>query len=385
MEHVLDKWQVRIKRSEAELANAFQFKNKKAPVVIVDTNYWTFGDLADDIPSDHYTDPASAFRYQMDKIERHFTNIPNDAYIPFLHPWYGTGVLASAFGIKLICNPKADPAVDIAQMQHPEEIDSLTLPVPGESGAMQTVIQMMDYFMAHTDLPVVFTDCQGPLSTAFQIVGYDKMCYWMYEDPDRIHKLMTLVSDALIAWVRFQKEHTRQALTGGSFPLSVKVPVGYGGVWMSDDDSVLMSGDLYNEFVRPYNEKILEAFGGGCIHYCGNSTQNIENYCNTKGVTAINNFNLDDLESAGKIRRALRERGIVYMACDFVPADHRIDDYYRELSKVMDGPEGIIVCSYIAPSIALEKGQYEALDRDRDLLTTRVFGSINKYFQDDNV
>ena len=380
MGNVLNKWQTRIGRAEAELASSFQFRNEKAPVVIVDTNYWTFGDLSGEIPLDHYTEPSSVFRYQMDKIERHFNNIPDDVYIPFLHPWYGTGVLASAFGVKIICNPKADPAVDIPLMQHPEEIDLLTLPVPGESGAMPVVIKMMDYFMAHTDLPVVFTDSQGPLSTAFQIAGYDKMCYWMYEDPDRIHKLMALVTDALIAWVRFQKEYTRQSLTGDSYPLSVKLPAGYGGVWMSDDDSVIISADLYNEFVRPYNEKVLAAFGGGCIHYCGNSTQNIENYCNTRGVTAINNFNLDDLESAGKIRRALREKGIVYMACDFTPADNRIDDYYHELRKVMDGPEGLILCSYVAPAIALDKGKYEAIERDREVLSKRVFGLISKYF-----
>jgi hypothetical protein len=380
MEHVQHKWQTRISRAEAELASSFQFRNKKAPVVIVDTNYWTFGDITDEIPSDHYIEPSAVFRYQMDKIERHFNNIPSDAYIPFMHPWYGTGVLASAFGIKIICNPKADPAVDIPHMQYPEEIDLLTLPVPGESGAMPLVIKMIDYFMAHTDLPVVFTDCQGPLSTAFQIAGYDKMCYWMYEDPDRIHKLMMLVTDALIAWVRFQKEYTGQSLTGDSYPLSVKLPSGYGGVWMSDDDSVIISSDLYNEFVRPYNEKFLAAFGGGCIHYCGNSTQNIENYCNTRGVTAINNFNLDDLEAAGKIRRALREKDIVYMACDFTPADHRIEDYYRELSKIMDGPEGLIVCSYIAPAIALDKGKYEAVERNRELLAMRAFELISKQF-----
>jgi len=380
MENIQQKWQTRIRRAEAELASACKFSNKKVPVVIVDTNYWTFGDLSDEIPFDHYTEPSSVFRYQIDKIERHFKNIPDDAYIPFMHPWYGTGVLASAFGVKIICNPKSDPAVDIPNMQHPEEIDLLTLPVPGESGAMPVVIKMMDYFMAHTDLPVVFTDCQGPLSTAFQIAGYDKMCYWMYEDPDRIHKLMSLVTDALIAWVRFQKERTGQSLTGDSYPLSVKLPAGYGGVWMSDDDSVIISADLYNEFVRPYNEKILTAFGGGCIHYCGNSTQNIENYCNTRGVTAINNFNLDDLEAAAKIRRALREKGIVYMACDFTPADRRIDDYYNELSKVMDGPEGLIVCSYIAPAIALDKGKYESIERDREDLSKRVFGLISKYF-----
>ena len=72
--------------------------------------------------------------------------------------------------------------------------------------------------------------------------------------------------------------------------LRVKVPDGFGGVWLADDDSIILSASTYNEFVRPYNERVLLAFGGGCVHYCGNSTQNIQNYCNTKGLTAINDF-----------------------------------------------------------------------------------------------
>ncbi len=380
MENVLNKWQKRINRSEEELATTFRFTNKKSPIVIVDANYWTFGDDPDIIPDDFYTKPESILQYQMDKIESHFTNVPEDAYIPFLHPWYGTGVLASAFGIDIICNPKADPAVDISSMQHPEEIDSLKIPIPGESGAMKIVTRMIDHFMEKTDLPVVFTDCQGPLSTAFQVAGYDKLCYWMYEEPVSVHKLMTMVTNALIEWVRFQKERTGQPLDGSSYPLSVKLPSGFGGVWMSDDDSVIMDDALYNEFVRPYNEKLLAAFGGGCIHYCGNSTQNIENYCNTRGVTAINNFTLDNMESAGKIRRALRDKGITYMACDFIPSEDRMEDYYRELRKEMDGTEGLIIAAYIAPAIALNKGKYDAVNRPREILTRRVNELVNKYF-----
>lgn len=380
MERILEKWRPRIDRAEAELADTFRFRNKEATVVIVDANYWTFGDRADEIPDDYYTDPASALRIQMDRIERHFADFPNDAYIPFLHPWYGTGVLASAFGLRIICNPKADPAVDISTMKHPEEIDSLPVPLPGKSGAMPIVTRMIDHFLANADLPVGFTDCQGPLATAFQIAGYDNLCYWMQDDPDRVHKLMTLISDALIAWVRFQKERTAQSTTGGSWPLSIKLPAGKGGVWLSDDDSVIMGPELYNEFVRPYIEKVLTAFGGGCVHYCGNSTQNIENYCNTNGVTAINNFTLDGLEAAATTRRALRDKGIVYMAGDFAPSDERMDDYYRELAKAMDGAEGLIVCPYIAPAIALDRGKYEAIDRDRGDLAHRVHKAISKYF-----
>jgi len=373
MERVLGQWQSRIDRAESELAATFRFENTEPTVVVVDANYWTFGDLEDDIPPDYYTDPPSAFRCQMEKIESHFQNIPHDAYIPFLHPWYGTGVLASAFGVKIICNPKTDPAVDLANIQHPEQIDELRMPVTGESGAMPIVMRMIDYFMQHSDLPVGLTDCQGPMATALQVIGYDKFCYWVQDDPDRIHKLMNLVTDALIEWVKFQKARTGQPMTGGSYPLAVKLPDGFGGVWMSDDDSVLLSAGVYREFIKPYNEKFLSAFGGGCIHYCGKSTQNIENYANTKGVTAINNFTMDNLHAAAKMRRALREKGIVYMACDFTPADNRLDDYFRELLKAMDGPEGLIVASYIAPAIALDQGKYEAASRDRTALARHVF------------
>jgi uroporphyrinogen-III decarboxylase len=376
MECVLKQWQPRIQRAEAQLTETFRFQNKRPAVVVVDANYWTFGDRPDEIPDDYYTDPAAALRCQLAKIDGHYENIPDDDYIPFLHPWFGTGVLASAFGIKLISNPKMDPAVDIAHMQMPEEIDALRMPAPGASGAMADVVRCIDYFRQHADLPVVFTDCQGPMATALQIVGYDKFCYWVQDDPERIHKLMALVTDALIAWVKFQKARSGQPLTGCSFPLSIKLPEGFGGVWLSDDDSVILSAGLYHEFIKPYNERFLAEFGGGCIHYCGNSTQNIENYCNTRGVTAINNFALDDLAAAAKIRRALRDKGIVYMACDFTPADDRLDDYYHELTKAMDGAEGLVVASYIAPAIALNKGKYDAASRDRAVLARRVSDCI---------
>jgi uroporphyrinogen-III decarboxylase len=379
MQRVLSHWQPRIERAEAALAETFRMQNKQPAVVVVDANYWTFGDLPDEIPEDYYSDPAAALRCQLAKIERHFENIPNDDYVPFLHPWFGTGVLASAFGVKVIYNPKTDPAVDLATITQPEEIDSLPVPVPGESGAMAEVTRAIDYFKAHADLPVGFTDCQGPMATALQIIGYNNYCYWMQDDPARIHQLMQKVTDALIAWVKFQKARTGQPLTGCNYPLSIKMPEGSGGVWLADDDSVIMGADLYREFVKPYNEQLLAAFGGGCIHYCGNSTQNIENYANTQGVTAINNFTLDNIEAAAKIRRALRDKSIVYMACDFTPADRRLEDYYRELVKAMDGPEGLILASYIAPAIALEKGKYDAANRDRTALARRVSELAGKH------
>ena len=89
--------------------------------------------------------------------------------------------------------------------------------------------------------------------------------------------------------------------------MGVKVPDGFGGVWLSDDDSTIVSAEVFREFVVPYNSKVLKAFDGGCIHYCGNSTQNIENYCNTDGLTSVNNLHLDNIEAAVELDRGKYE------------------------------------------------------------------------------
>ena len=237
---------------------------------------------------------------------------------------------------------------------------------------MPNVVRAIEHYKQHSDLVVGVTDCQGPLTTALSIVGYDKYCYWMYDYPDEIHELMELVTEGLIQWVSFQKELSGLPMETESYPLGVRLADGFGGAWMSDDDAVIMPTDLYREFVVPYNSKFLKAFGGGCIHYCGSATQHIESYCETEGLTAIHNLNLDTLAEAKKMREALARKGIVYVACDFIPSESRIESYYGDLLDAMGSPEGLIVAPYVAPAIELEDGKYESSDRDQLTLAQRV-------------
>ena len=72
MEKRVDIWKERNARSEAALKATYEFKNDKAPVIVVDCNYWSFGDLETAIPQDYYTNPESAFRYQLEKIDWHW-------------------------------------------------------------------------------------------------------------------------------------------------------------------------------------------------------------------------------------------------------------------------------------------------------------------------
>ncbi len=359
--------------AKSALKEVFEFRNRKAAVVLNDVNYWTFGELQEDIPEEYYgDDPRVMMDYQLKKIQSHYSYYRNDCYVAFLMPWYGTAVLASGFGHPIVKNYKSDPAADISRVQNPDEIKNLKFPDARKDGLMPQVLRTLTYFREHTDLPVGVTDCQGPLTTALSIIGYDKYCYWMYDCPNILHGLMDLVTEALIYWVKEQKKHAQIPLEKESYPLGVRLPDGFGGVWLSDDDSVIMGTDLYRDFVMPYNSRVLEAFGGGCIHYCGNSNQHIESFLRTRGLTAINNLNLDDLKGAAKMRRVLAKKGIVYMACDFIPTEERLKDYYSELVEAMGDQGGLVIVPYVAPAVELQKGRYNESHRNQFELGKRV-------------
>ncbi len=349
--------------SEETLRAAFEFRNETAPYLIYDVNYWLFGDLTQNIPPDYCdADPASMIAYQSRKINRHMQE-HDDCYIPFLMPWYGTGVLASGFGVPVKFQDRMDPAVDLPIIQRVEQIQDLRKPDPVKDGLMPRVLHTIRAMRATTDLPVGVTDCQGPLTTALQIVGYDKMCYWMYDYPEAIHQLMQRVTDTLIDWVRIQKHAAAQETCDDAYVLGTKIPSGLGGVWISDDDSTLLGADLYREFVVPYNSQVLQAFGGGAIHYCGCSNQHIDSFLVTDGLRAIQNFNLDNLDAAARVYHPLAEKGIAYIAGDFNVADERIDAYYEALFRKL-GTRGLIVAAYVAPAISLVKGKYATARRD---------------------
>jgi uroporphyrinogen-III decarboxylase len=273
-----------------------------------------------------------------------------------------------------------DPAVDLPPISEVEQLRDLRTPDPRKDGLLPRVLSTIRAMGAITDLPVGVTDCQGPLTTALQIIGYDKMCYWMHDHPRQIHGLMQTVTDALIDWVRVQKQAAGQNLRDDAYVLGTKIPGGLGGVWISDDDSVIFGPELYREFVVPYNSQVLRAFGGGAIHYCGTANQHIDNYLATEGLRAVHNLNLDNLDAAARMRHALAEKKIVYITADFNLDDDYIDAYYEALFTKM-GTQGLVVAAYIAPAITLVQGKYGQARRDPQATGRAIERAIRQYNQ----
>jgi uroporphyrinogen-III decarboxylase len=285
----------------------------------------------------------------------------DDDFVPYLMPWFGTVVTASALGCQIDFIPKQDPAANprFYPVQTSEDIRNLEIPDPEKAGLMPKVLDFLRYMKANSFLPVGITDFQGPLTTCNQLMGYDKLIYLMYDHPNLMHELMDKVTETLIRWVKKQKEVIGEPLNYCIGDQQVYTGAN-AGVWFSDDDAVLMSTDSYREFVVPYNSRILKEFGGGIIHYCGNATHHAQNFLNTEGLLGLNIYTLHNITTLAKLKAQVEGR-LVLFACDFTPVDYQ--SYFDELLSGVSS-RGLVICSQYSPVVGLlPGGKYDAIRR----------------------
>jgi uroporphyrinogen-III decarboxylase len=357
----LARFKQRLTKVEAKTADVFTFKPVKEPPFIVNSAlYWLFGLDMDTFPADYFDEPAAMLNFQEQTYYDQVKEIEDD-FVPYVMPWFGTVVAASALGCQIEFYPKQDPAANprVYPIQTLDDIKKMELPDPEKDGLMPKVLEFLQYMKDNSVLPVGITDFQGPLTTANQLMGYDKLIYLMYDHPQAMHELMDKVTDTLIMWVKKQKEVIGEPLNYCIGDQQVYTG-SHAGVWFSDDDAVLMSVPSYREFVVPYNSRILEAFGGGVVHYCGNATHHADNFLNTKGLKALNIYNLYNIPSVKKLQDKLQDK-IALFVCDFTPVNYQA--YFDEMLNTLD-LRGTVICSQYSPVVGLlEGGKYDAVTR----------------------
>jgi len=371
----------RLEKVKAKTADVFAFRKVDRPPFIVNGALVTaFGSDPETFPDTYSDDPAAMTNFQTRSYYQQLKEIDDD-FVPYLTPWFGTGVVASAFGCRIDFPPKQDPAVNprYYPVRTTEDIRRLPIPDPERDGLMPRVLEFLRYMKQDSFLPVGITDFQGPLTTANQLMGYDKLMYLMHDAPTATHELMDKVTETLIQWAKRQKETIGEPLDECISDQQVYVGR-HAGIWFSDDDAVLISPKLYKEFVVPYNSRILKTFGGGCLHYCGNATHQKENFLDTEGLLAINNYALYNLRALHELKSRLEGR-IVLFACDYTPVDY--ERYFRELFAGMSN-QGLVINSHYSPVLGLLKdGKYDAIQRDLDTGRRAVYEYLRRYWEDE--
>lgn len=378
MDNIHEMYKKRNERSMSLIKDAFEFKKlDDVPYIINNANYFLFGYSQNEIPKDYITNPGTMYKRQISQFENHY-NLLEDNYVPYLMPWFGTGVLASAFGVKINFLPKMDPATEGNAINNVDDIDKLKVPDLQKDGLLQEVLKRIKYFKENSKVPTVFTDIQGPLVTSIQIVGYENFFYWMHDYPKKIHQLMDLTTEVLIEWVKIQKKIINEPIDHCFGDQGVYIPEGT-GIWLADDDAILLSERDYKEFVVPYNDKIFKEFGSGIIHYCGCANQHIDNFLSMKYLRALNVFSLADWRSLLELKRRT-EGHIIIIASDFTPVD--FENYYKNLfEKENISKKGLILQSLFAPTTGVVDKKYLLLNRDEKEILPKLNATFKKYLQ----
>ena len=188
---------------------------------------------------------------------------------------HGIGIIASMFGaeIKLLENnmPWVEPLGSVKEVENAAKNG-----VPDfNKGLGERVIAAHQYFLyklkqypkCYNTIQVSQPDLQGPFDIAHLIMGTD-IYYKLFDGAKIIHELLETITDTYIGF----RKHIDGLLTdkAGDDAMYVHGSIYKGKVVLKDDTAAVnLSQEMYEEFSGRYNEKILSAFNGGTLHYCG--------------------------------------------------------------------------------------------------------------------
>ena len=233
---------------------------------------------------------------------------------------YGTSILASLFGAELFMMadeidtlptswPLAGGADAVKRL-----VDAGAPDIHGGLGAK--VFEMGRRFVAVRDkypkigrhVHIYHPDLQGPMDIC-EVLWGSGIFYELVDRPDLVKALLELVTETYIA---FMKEW--DSIIGFSNHHAVHWEMLHGGhIMLRDDSAMNLSPAMYDEFVKPYDQRLFDVLGGGAVHFCGRGDHYIESLGRTRGLSAVNlsQPHLNDME---KIFRNTVDRGIPILA-----------------------------------------------------------------------
>ena len=178
-------------------------------------------------------------------------DFPDILMVPGIWADFGSVVEPSAFGCEVVWFDRDAPYIKPA-LDDVKDITKLKLPDPQKSGLMPKALEQYTYIWAHVDKKLVsnygYLDglafCVGPVETAALILGYDKFLLLLYDNPDLAHKLLDLVTEGIMNWLKAQ-----QRMNG-----KIK------RLFVADHMPTQVSSSHFEEFCLPYFRRIFQEF-----------------------------------------------------------------------------------------------------------------------------
>ncbi len=238
--------------------------------------------------------------------------------VPNIRSNYGTGILPTLFGAEMFW---MEDDLDTLPTARPLDGDDpiarlLDAGAPDlGAGLGARVFETAEYFQetlapypkAREAVWLYHPDLQGPIDVVELLWG-SAMFLAFYEAPDRIRAVTELVTETYIRFLTKWLE--RFPPRDGGEHMAHWGKLFRGQVMLRDDSVVNLSPEMYAEFVKPYDERILAEFGGGGIHFCGKADHCIELMTDSENLTAVN-MSQPHLNDVQKVYDATVGKGVV--------------------------------------------------------------------------
>jgi len=208
-------------------------------------------------------------------------------YVPYLDPFEGVTIIAEAFGCRVEVPENGDPWIREPLIRgNPYDVYLLKKPAR-DNEVYKRVFETLKFFEEKSEgiIPVGATDPQGPLDVASLIWNNEDFLLACVLHKKEVHHLLELVTEAFIEFYSMQYGLLKNpAYPVHSFPLIASAD----GISISDDEAVLLSPGLYEEFSVPYLNRISKEFGGLYYHCCGDYGFILDKILSIDGLRAIN-------------------------------------------------------------------------------------------------
>ncbi|MDD4422821.1 MAG: hypothetical protein PHD46_07275 [Eubacteriales bacterium] len=208
---------------------------------------------------------------------------------------YGTSILPSLFGVELFIMDEKYNTLPTSK------------PLPGGTDALKKLIDrgVPDIFGGYGEkvfemgrrfqdiakaypkigrhVHVYHPDMQGPMDICEVLAG-SGIFYTIADEPELFSELLSLITET---YIKFMKEWQKVFAYNGKYA----VHWGWlhrGCIMLRSDSLMNLSPSTYEEFIMPCDQKLLDTFGGGAMHFCGRGDHFIDLVANLEGLYAVN-------------------------------------------------------------------------------------------------
>ncbi len=228
---------------------------------------------------------------------------------------YGTAILPSLFGVEMFVMDEALNTLQTCKPLGAAAMRELVLrdPPAATDGLGADVLDMGRRFVEiATRYPKIgryvhlyHPDLQGPMDVCEMLWG-SEMFLDLIDCPELAHRVLNRITETYLAFMR-----AWNAVVGDNGKdWAPHWGFMHGGkIMLRTDSGMNLSGEMYREFIRPYDQRLLDALGGGAVHYCGRGSHFIAGVCGMRGLHAVNlgQPHLNDMET---IYRHTVDKGI---------------------------------------------------------------------------